>query len=90
MNTMPVKIKNKLRQLRKVHEKASVLVDEVEEMFMEYGIATEYLRALGSYGSYQTEALTFIETCEGDIEDNIQEIEEVFLHYVDKDKSRRE
>ena len=60
MNTMPVKIKNKLRQLRKVHEKASVLADEVEEMFKEYGIDTEYLRGLVSYGYFRTEELTFI------------------------------
>lgn len=89
LKSMPVKIKNKLRQLRKAHEKTFMLSAEADEMFEEYGINNEYLRALGDCcsGIIQTEALTFIETCEGDIEENIEEIEKVFLHYVNQDKN---
>lgn len=34
----------------------------------------------------QTEALAFITNAEGDVEENIQEIEEVFLYYVNLNK----
>ncbi len=87
MKSMPVKIKDKLRQLQKYNEKANILNKEIEEMFAEYEVDTDYLRALGGYGTIQTEGLTFIDTCEGDVEDNIKDIEEVFLHYVNQDKN---
>lgn len=86
MKQMPKKIKDKLVKLRKTEETVRALSGEIEEMFEEYGVNTEYLRALKDCdsGAFQTEALTFIETCEGSIEENIADIEEVFLYYVNK------
>lgn len=82
---MPIKIKNKLRQLQNTAEKASKLTQEVEEMFEIYGLDTDCLKACGEF-EVDTEALTFVTYAEGDVEDNIKEIEYVFLHYVNQDK----
>lgn len=84
MNKMPQKIKTKLRQLQNVNMKAKMLDAEIEEMMKEYGVDPDDLRAMGE-GEKQTEGLTFITYAEGYVEENIEEIEEVFLYYVNKE-----
>lgn len=88
MKKMPYEIKQKLRQYDKINAKARSLHDELVEIFEEYGVPYENLSANQEFGDYEnepvTEALAFINNCEGDIEDNIDEIEEVFLHFVNR------
>lgn len=84
MKKMPRKIKTKLRQLQNVNMKAKMLDAEIEEMMKEYGVDPDDLRAMGE-GEKQTEGLTFITYAEGYVEENIEEIEEVFLYYVNKE-----
>jgi len=89
MKQMPVKIKNKLRQIQATIEKAKMLERELTNMFEEYDIDISVLDATGDnkYSSEpSTEALAFISNGEGYVEDNIKEIEEVFLYYVNKSK----
>ncbi len=78
---MPIKIKNKLRQLQNACEKVNKLTQEVEGMFEGYGIGTDCLKACGDF-EVDTEALTYITYAEGYVEDSIEEIEKVFLYYV--------
>ncbi|KOS61474.1 hypothetical protein FJQ98_16475 [Lysinibacillus agricola] len=88
MRNMPYEIKQKLRQYNKANLKAKSLHDELVEIFEEYGVPYENLTANQEYGDYQeensTEGLAFINNNEGDIEENIAEIEEVFLHFVNR------
>lgn len=89
MKKMPAKIKKKLRQLQKCYMDARVLDKEISEIMESYGINIDNLCAMGDLtrfdiGHVQTEALTYITNGEGNVEDNIVEIEEVFLYYVNK------
>lgn len=88
MKRMPEKIKVKLRQLQKLHKRAAELDREITKLFEQYGVNTDNLCAMGDSWSsdIQTEALAFITNAEGDVEENIQEIEEVFLYYVNLNK----
>jgi hypothetical protein len=88
MKSMPKEIKQKLRQLQKARQKVDNLSCEIEEMLEEYGINTDYLRVTGDEYKVEmeTEALAFIDYNEGNIEDNIKEIEKVFLYYVNKNE----
>lgn len=84
MKSMPNKIKTKLRQLQNSYAKARKIENEVEELFEEYGVDTNCLRGQSSYEQPQTESLTFITYNEGSVEENIEDIEEIFLHYINK------
>jgi hypothetical protein len=83
MKKMPEKLKNKIRKLQKACEDSARLTQEVYEMIEEYGINPDNFNACGN-GDVQTEALAFVTNAEGIIEDNIEEIENVFLYYVNK------
>jgi hypothetical protein len=85
MNTMPYTIKQKLRQYDKALKKARVLHDEIMDTLEQYGVPYDNLVAEAEDGE-STEALTYISHCEGNIEDNIELIEEVFLSFVNKSK----
>ncbi len=86
MNKMPIEIKNKLRKLQMLFERASNLEREVCEIIEDYGVDLGVLN--GNCDPYlnriYTEALAFITNAEGNIEDNIMEVEKVFLYYVNK------
>ncbi|MNW70388.1 hypothetical protein D3C74_496840 [compost metagenome] len=58
------------------------MVEELEK----YGVPYENLAATVDFHSDDpiTEALAYINNCEGEIEDNIIEIEKVFLYFVNK------
>lgn len=85
---MPYEIKQKLRQYQKANIKAKALHDELVEIFEEYGVPYENLTACQEFGDFEdeptTESLAFINNNEGVIEENIAEIEEVFLHFVNR------
>lgn len=83
MKSMPMPLKNKIRQLQAAYIKASRLENEVAEMIKSYGVDIEYLCAL-KYDDRNTDALAYVTNAEGDVEDNILEIEDVFLYYVNK------
>jgi len=83
MKDMPQLIKRKLRKLQKLNREAQQLDNEINELFKDYGVDTDNLCAVGE-GELQTEAFAFISNSEGDVEDNISEIEKVFLYYVNK------
>lgn len=85
---MPYEIKQKLRQYNKANAKAKSLHSELLDIFEQYGVPYENLTACEEFGEFKdehsTESLAFINNCEGDIEDNINDIEEVFLHFVNR------
>ncbi|MBG9732226.1 hypothetical protein ABD87_22645 [Lysinibacillus sphaericus] len=89
MKKMPYEIKQKMRQYDKANVKAKSLHDELMKMFEEYGVPYENLTACQDFGNFRnepsTESLAFINNCEGDIEENIADIEEVFLYFANKD-----
>lgn len=87
MKQMPIKIKNKLRQMGLAAGKVKTYECEVVDIFEEYGIDISKLDATRSdiYSNEpSTEAFAFISNAEGNIEEDIKEIEEVFLYYVNK------
>jgi len=81
MKKMPEDLKKKLRKLHKLNCEARELDNQIKVIFETYGVNSDNLCAEG-HGEVQTEALAFISYAEGDVEENIAEIEEVFLHYV--------
>jgi hypothetical protein len=83
MKKMPELIKKKLRRLQKLNKEAQDLDLEIEKLFDSYGIDTDTLCACyADEKIVQTEGLAFIVNAEGDVEENINEIEKVFLYYV--------
>lgn len=83
MNKMPESIKSKLRKLQEIKEKGQQLEFSIKEDFEKYGVDIENLSGIGS-GDISTEAFTYITYAEGDVEESIKLIEEVFLHYANK------
>jgi fructoselysine-6-P-deglycase FrlB-like protein len=86
MKSMPQEIKNKIRQLQSTLAKGKKLEVELENMIEKYGINIDYLCA-NRNDDLSTEALAFVCNAEGNTEENIRLIEEVFLYYVNKTKS---
>ena len=86
MKQMPSTLKTKLRRLQDVYMKARILEKEVNEIIESYGVDLDCLCACNT-DDMNTEALAYISYGEGNIEDNIRSIEEVFLYYVNKNKS---
>ncbi|MET3505530.1 hypothetical protein [Halalkalibacter oceani] len=86
MKAMPYEIKQKLRQYAKAQAKAHRLSREVDEAIRAYGVPIDNLTAVSPPfdGEPYTEALAFINNNEGNIEENILEIEELFLYFVNK------
>lgn len=88
MKGMPYEIKQKLRQYAKANNKARTLHEEIVDIMRDYGVPYDNLVATSEFGAFAeedtTEALAFINNCEGDIDGNITEIEEVFLYFVNK------
>jgi hypothetical protein len=87
MKSMPYALKQKLKQYNKTNQKAKELHQEISMMLEQYGVPYEHLTGLHELGCYEpsTEALTFINNGEGDIEENIKKIEQVFLHFANKE-----
>jgi len=83
---MPYEIKQKLRQYDNANKRAKMLHDEVTSMFDKYDVPYENLCANVDYSIDEpsTEGLAYINNSEGDIESNIDEIEAVFLYFVNK------
>lgn len=86
MKKMPESIKNKLRKLQKLNKQSKELEFILKDEFEKYGVDIENLTAIGD-GDMQTEAYAFITYAEGDVEDSISMIEDVFLYYVNKTTS---
>lgn len=88
MKRMPFEVKQKLRQYAKTINKANVLHEEIIDIMNHYGVPYDNLVANSEFGAFKeedtTEAMAFINNCEGEIEGNIAEIEEVFLYFVNK------
>lgn len=83
MKELPKRLKQKLRKLQSLIAEVSTLHKDIESIFKQYNIDIENFTATGS-GEIQTEAFTFITYNEGNVEDNINEIEKVFLYYTNK------
>ncbi len=84
---MPSALKQKLRQYDKALNKANSLHSEIVRELEKYNVPYDNLTA-NSYRwneEPRTEALAFINNNEGNIEDNIDEIEDVFLYFVNKE-----
>ena len=82
MRSMPFELKQKLRQYAKAVEKSNKLHNEFVEMLEEYGVPYENLVANADSDEPQTEAFAYISHNEGDTEGSIDQIEEVFLYFV--------
>lgn len=82
ISKMPKRIKDKLREYAKVQAKSRDLGIEIRDIFTTEGIPLEALSAnLGNTDAVQTEALTYLDYGEGDTEESIKEIENVYVHY---------
>lgn len=91
MKAMPYEIKQKLRQYAKIQAKATIVSQEIGNMFEKYGVPEDNLMALGSTSwdceEPQTEAMAFLHNGECDnIEETIKDIEKVFLYFVNKEE----
>lgn len=88
MKSMPYTLKQKLRQYHIANMKAKQFHDEILEELEKYGVPYENLTASADNSNDEpvTEGLTSISYCEGDIEVNIAEIEEVFLYFANRSK----
>ncbi|MCR2013477.1 hypothetical protein NSB31_27810 [Bacillus cereus] len=86
MKTIPYALKQKLRQFDKYNSKVKDLHHEIMTMIDEYGVPYDNLVANGDGTEPQTEALAYINNAEGNIEENIKEMEEVFLYFANKNK----
>lgn len=84
MKEMPKELKQKLRKVGKLYEQAAKEYIEVCQMIESYNVTIESLTAMLNNGDVQTEALSYISNAEGDLEGSIEEIEKVFLYYVNK------
>ncbi|WP_410988656.1 hypothetical protein [Bacillus cereus] len=85
LKAMPYALKQKIRQLDKYSKRISRLNQEIMDMVEEHKVPYENLVATASHDEFQTEALAYINNAEGDVEVNIKDIEEVFLHYANKE-----
>jgi hypothetical protein len=83
MNKMPKELKTKLKKLHQLNAQSKELTREISVLFESYGIDQDYFIAMKT-DDLCTEALTYIYYGEGLPDDNIQEIESVFLHHVNK------
>lgn len=85
---MPYEIKKKLRQYDKAIAKTKSIHDDLVREFEKHNVPYEYLVANGElFGEHpQTEGLAYINNAEGYIEDNIAEIEKIFLHFTNLDE----
>lgn len=83
---MPHVLKQKLRRYDRLNSQAKELHGEISAILDEYEVPYEHLTAMNDHWSTEpsTEALAFINNSEGDIENNIKDIEEVFLYFVNK------
>lgn len=84
MLEMPQDIKQKLRDLSIICLRANNLEHQLENDFMDYDVNPDVLRGIDDTEEVQTEAFADIVNCSGDIEENIKEIERVFLYYIRK------
>lgn len=92
MKSIPYQLKQKLRQYDKAVRKAKVLHEELSKEFSKYNVPYDYLVANGDdFGEHpQTEGLAYVNNAEGNIEDNIEEIEKIFLYFTNLDKPYEE
>lgn len=90
MKAMPYQLKQKIRRYQNTIMKAnSIHLDIVEEL-ERYGVPIEFVN--GDADEYEaednkeawTDALADASYGQGDIETNIEDIEKVFLHFVNK------
>lgn len=88
MKSMPRDIKQKIRQVQKNAEKTKMLSIELNQLFGRYDdVDTSRLDATCDPYDYKpiveyTDALSSVINAEGDVEENIKEIERVFLLMV--------
>lgn len=92
MKSMPYQLKQKLRQYDKAMKKTKFLHDDLVKEFSKYNVPYDYLVANGElFGEHpQTEALAYINNAEGNVEDNIEEIEKIFLYFTNLDEPYEE
>lgn len=92
MKSMPYQLKQKLRQYNKAVAKSKMLHDELVREISKYKVPYDYLVANREVFSEhpQTEALAYINNAEGCIEDNIEEIEKIFLYFTNLDEPYEE
>ena len=79
---MPECIKGLLRDYSEAINKAHKLQSDIQDIFIKEGVPLENLTAMSDDGP-STEALTNIDYGEGDIEENIKEIEKVYLFFTE-------
>ncbi|MDT8718307.1 hypothetical protein IAI10_16690 [Clostridium sp. 19966] len=80
---IPFELKKLLRKMQKLSSESKAVGAKISELLEQYNVPEEALRADSDYEK-MTEALAFIEYDEGTIEDNIKDIESVFLYDSNK------
>lgn len=87
MNKMPYEIKQKLRQLANNRLRGSKISRELDLLFRKHRLDSEDVDRFCAISDIapNTEALAYIENAEGNTEDSINRIEEVFLHIIDNE-----
>lgn len=88
MKAMPYELKKLLRQYDTYNRKAGDVHHKITKKLEEYGVPFENITAEGDdYGDApNNEGFTYIVHSEGNVEDNIEMIEEVFLYFVNRSK----
>lgn len=84
MVEMPQLLKEGLRELDALCKQANEVESQLNVEFMKYGINPDVLKGIGST-KVQTEAFADIVNCTGAVEENIRDIERVFLHYAHRE-----
>ena len=83
MEKLPRELRTKLNKLHNLNAQSKELTNEISQLIASYGVDIEYLTGMKSDGM-STEALTTIYYGEGSADENISEIEDVFLYHVNK------
>ena len=89
MKSMPYHLKQKMRRCQNLVEKANALNFELVEDLERYGVPLDNLTGTDVENEeVWNESFTHLTYGEGDVESNIKEIEEVFLHFVNKENKQ--
>ena len=73
--------------MQSAYERARALDMELTKILAEYSVPAEYLSgSVDIQGAPVCESLAYVVNCEGDVEDNIKDIEEAFVWYVNHEK----
>ena len=88
MKKMPVTLRRKLLRYGELVALANKAYEDITVFMEYYGVPIDHLDATADpYSEHPTtEALAFLSYAEGEVEENVADIENVFLHFVNLKK----